>query len=166
MNTIELLDDYIKKYTQHKNITLKYDIKGIINVYFNSETIGFITYIISNDDITIYNLRNKNINKEGEKCIHIVDLNVDSNHRNNKIGTLLIACVILIGFKNSCSYSILDDMSDGATHRIKNIYAKFGYTHKHITNQPTDQTISACPEKQLKLVSPLLLQIITKLLII
>ena len=79
MNTIEILDDYIKIYTQSKNMNLKYDTKGIINVCFNSEIIGFITYIISTDDITIYNLRNRDVDKESEKCIHILDLNVNNN---------------------------------------------------------------------------------------
>ena len=164
---INELSDYIESYAQSKNIKLEYDTKGIVNAYFKSEIIGTITYIISTDDITIYNLRTRDIDKEAEKCIHILDLDVNSNHREKKIGTLLIASVILIGYNAGCTHSILDDMSDGANHRIKNIYAKFGYTHKYVTKQPTHQTITSGPEKQLKLTSPiLLLQLITKLLVI
>lgn len=168
MFNMDLIDDYLTTYTKSKNITLKYDFsKNIVIALFKCEEIGSVTYIISSDDITIYNLRNRDVEKQEEKTIHILDVDVNSNHREMKLGTLLIASTILIGYKMGCTYSILDDMSDRAAQRVKNIYAKFGYTHKYVTNQPTNAIILGFPEKQLELTSPLLLlQTIKKLLIL
>ena len=132
---MDLIEDYLTTYTKSKHITLKYDFsKRTVIALFKCEEIGSISYIISTDDITIYNLRNRDVEKQEEKTIHILDVDVNSNHREMKIGTLLIASTIFLGYKKGCTYSILDDMSDRATQRVKNIYAKFRSKNKLFHN--------------------------------
>jgi len=144
-------------------ITIKqeYDFSYLIEIHTRHEKeVGYISYNIFRDNITTTEERRSRERRQlGEKYyVSIPSLFVNSDFTGRKLGSILIACVILQCERLHCKHIQLDDMSSKELSKQgDNIYMNFGFVPLHTTSESFNSgmfTSTGGPEKQLDLISP------------
>jgi hypothetical protein len=122
--------------------------------------VGGITYTIFRGNITTTEERRSRERRHlGEQYyVSIPSLFVNSDFTGRKLGSILIACVIIQCERLHCKYIQLDDMSSKELSKQgDNIYMNFGFVPLHTTSESFNSgifTTTGGPEKQLDLISP------------
>ena len=162
---IRVLKHHVDTYLAPHHLTLTEPTmeqgRWIILLMDDTKVVGSLQLGISEDDISVYNLRSKPIIHRHEQCLHIQQIDVDKSQRGKGLGSLLMARAVIFGLEHGCTFSTLDDASARSIDKKHNIYSKFGYTHKGVTKQ-TETTIEGDEVKQLPMIANLFIKVFKK----